>query len=66
LTADRRKTFKLEDTSMTTTYAVWLHRYHDYYDSDQDRRAGYRDYLVNRAATRRAFGLDSAERAVKR
>ncbi|GFP51846.1 hypothetical protein PJH10_27685 [Mycobacterium kansasii] len=30
-------------------YRTWLERYADYYDTDADREAGYRDYLANHA-----------------
>lgn len=30
-------------------YRIWLERYADYYDTDADREAGYRDYLANHA-----------------
>lgn len=30
-------------------YQSWLERYADYYDTDADREAGYRDYLANHA-----------------
>ena len=30
-------------------YRTWLERYADYYDTDADREAGYRDYRANHA-----------------
>lgn len=40
-------------------YAEWLKRYGDVYDTDDERRAAYRDFKANLAELRSVFGLDN-------
>ena len=39
----------------TTTEQAWLDRYADYYDTDDERREGYRDYKANLATMTEVF-----------
>jgi hypothetical protein len=42
----------------TTTEQAWLDRYGDWYSTDEDRRAAYRDYRANLAELTAIFNMD--------
>lgn len=40
-------------------WQAWLDRYGDIYETDDERRAAYRDFKANLAEMRSVFGLDN-------